>query len=234
MTVILGIDTSGRTAYAALLRGGEVCAEASSPDEGRAEAVARLIDCVLREGKAAPGELTAIAVASGPGSFTGIRTGIASAQGIAGALNLPVVAVSVLLARIARRLAPGETAIPVLTASPSEYFYSAFTCRQGQDGQPLIEVNHGISVCAREDVESLAADFPGGRIDDVDAVCGPAAAVGWGASAALRGSEEMLRVHYQCSPLGLGLSPVYGKGVSAKTVEQRRAEKTLLAAVDNR
>ena len=100
---MLGVSTSGLQCSAALFDAGSATLSAAlAPgDAGRAAhstQVLALIDELLRGGGLGPGELTAIAVDVGPGAFTGIRLGLAVAQGIALAHGRPLVAVSSLRA----------------------------------------------------------------------------------------------------------------------------------------
>lgn len=108
--LILALDTATTTATAALVRDGEPLAEAAVPPREIYTAIDRLVDD--------PAALEAIAVGVGPGSFTGVRLGIAAARAMALALGLRVAGVSTLDALAAG--APG--AIPVVDARRREVF----------------------------------------------------------------------------------------------------------------
>ena len=110
----LAFDTATSAATAALVRDGEVLGERVS------RAVAVLVDAdeLLRASGAERSELTGIVVGTGPGSFTGLRLGLATARGLALALDLPVAGVSTLDALAAG--APG--ALPVVDAGRREVF----------------------------------------------------------------------------------------------------------------
>jgi tRNA threonylcarbamoyladenosine biosynthesis protein TsaB len=92
---LLLIDTCGETAGIALACGEEVLA---SDDLARGSASAEIIDAIRRLLLTQPGwklrNLDAIGVVNGPGSFTGIRAGLAAAKGLCEAAGLPMAAVS--------------------------------------------------------------------------------------------------------------------------------------------
>ncbi|MEM6625819.1 MAG: tRNA (adenosine(37)-N6)-threonylcarbamoyltransferase complex dimerization subunit type 1 TsaB [Pseudomonadota bacterium] len=86
----LGINTAGAACEAAVLRGDVVLAERREDmARGHDQRLAPIIDAVMREAGIAFSELTSVAVAVGPGSFTGVRVGVAFARGLAAALSIP-------------------------------------------------------------------------------------------------------------------------------------------------
>jgi tRNA threonylcarbamoyladenosine biosynthesis protein TsaB len=110
----LAFDTATRVATAALVRDGELLGERVS----RAVRVLEDADELLRDAGAEQDELTRLVVGTGPGSFTGLRMGLAAARGLALALELPVAGVSTLAALAAG--APG--ALPIVDAGRREVF----------------------------------------------------------------------------------------------------------------
>jgi tRNA threonylcarbamoyladenosine biosynthesis protein TsaB len=110
----LAFDTATEVATSALVDDGEVLGERVS----RAQTLLEDIDALLRQGGAHPAELGALAVGIGPGSFTGVRIGLAAARGLAVALDLRGAGVSTLDALAAG--APG--ALPVIDARRGEVF----------------------------------------------------------------------------------------------------------------
>ena len=110
----LAFDTATSAATAALVRDDIVLGERVS----RAVSVLEEADELLREAGAEQGDLSRLVVGTGPGSFTGLRLGLAAARGLAFALDLPLAGVSTL-----RALAAGSPgALPVIDAGRREVF----------------------------------------------------------------------------------------------------------------
>jgi len=93
--LLLAIETAGSGCSAAILRGAETLAtEHRALRHGHAEALLPMIDRVARAAGVEPGALDLVAAAIGPGGFTGIRAGLAAAQGIALASGARLVGVT--------------------------------------------------------------------------------------------------------------------------------------------
>src|SRR5581483_9911951 len=132
----LAFDTATDVATVAVVHDGEVLGEA------RSRAVTVLVDAdeLLRAASLQPRDLELLVVGVGPGSFTGVRIGLAAARGLALALELPVAGVSTLAA-----LAAGAPdAVPVIDARRREIFTLV-------DGEPRclapseLEVERGVT-----------------------------------------------------------------------------------------
>ena len=112
--LVLAFDTATDRATSALVDDGEVLGERVS----RASTLLTDVDALLRQAGAHPRDLEALAVGIGPGSFTGIRIGLAAARGLALALHVRAAGISTLAA-----LAAGaEGALPVIDAKRREVF----------------------------------------------------------------------------------------------------------------
>jgi tRNA threonylcarbamoyladenosine biosynthesis protein TsaB len=112
--LILAFDTATDVATSALVEDGEVLGERTS----RAVTLLEDVDALVRQAGARTGDIQGLAVGTGPGSFTGLRVGLATARGLALALGVPVAGVSTLDALAAG--APG--ALPVIDARRGEVF----------------------------------------------------------------------------------------------------------------
>jgi tRNA threonylcarbamoyladenosine biosynthesis protein TsaB len=95
--VILALDTSNEQASVALAGGGRLQAETSwLAGRNHSRQLTAVIRDLLRLAALAPGQLTAVCVAIGPGSFSGVRVGISEGKGLALGLGIPLIGVSTL------------------------------------------------------------------------------------------------------------------------------------------
>ncbi len=129
----LAFDTATEVATSALVDGDEVLGERAS----RAQTLLEDVDALLRQAGAHPRDVRVLAVGTGPGSFTGIRIGLAVARGLALALDVEGAGVSTLDALAAG--APG--AVPVVDARRHEIFALV-------DGGPVVLAPAALKVAA--------------------------------------------------------------------------------------
>ena len=94
---ILSLDTSGPHCAAAVLRGGAVVAEASEAmARGQAERLFPMLAEMLDEVGLGFRDLGAVAVCTGPGTFTGVRVAVAAARGLSLSLGIPAIGATAL------------------------------------------------------------------------------------------------------------------------------------------
>lgn len=128
--MILGLDTSAGQCAAALVAadGAPVARNARQMQRGHAEALFPVIEAVLTQAGIGFADLGGIAVCTGPGSFTGIRVGVAAARGLALGLDVPAVGIDRFRALVrSRQLAGADLAadmpIAVALRAPQETAY---------------------------------------------------------------------------------------------------------------
>jgi tRNA threonylcarbamoyladenosine biosynthesis protein TsaB len=123
---ILAITTATRRGGAAILSDGQILGRREyEAADGHAERLFGAIDAALEAARVGRREIDALACDVGPGSFTGVRVGVAAIQGAARALRVPVVGVTSLDAMLTA--AGAEEAAPllaVLDAKKSEVFFA--------------------------------------------------------------------------------------------------------------
>jgi tRNA threonylcarbamoyladenosine biosynthesis protein TsaB len=115
---VLAIDTVLAACSAAVLdteQGGIVASESLPMVRGHAEALLPLLQRVMRDAGVSFPDIDRVAVTTGPGSFTGLRVGIAAARGIALAAEKPAVGLSTLSAYAAPHIA-NDDRFPVVAA----------------------------------------------------------------------------------------------------------------------
>ena len=152
--LILAFDTATERATSALVSDGELLGERISTPQTLLEDV----DALLRQASARPGELDALAVGTGPGSFTGTRIGLAAARGLGLALGVPGAGVSTL---DALREGGGEGACPVIDARRGEVFIGGprAVAPEALDVDGLVCVGNG-AVRYRELIERRGGTVP--------------------------------------------------------------------------
>lgn len=97
--IVLGLDTALGACQAAVLEGSQVLAVLSEPmQRGHQERLAGMVGEVMNEAGVRFADLDRLGVTVGPGSFTGVRVGLAFAKGLALALGLPLAGMGTLRA----------------------------------------------------------------------------------------------------------------------------------------
>ena len=137
MSNLLAIDTTDFSIALALTRNGAIVAEKRIDDSGIAEHLMLNIQLLLREGNIGLDDLNKIAVIVGPGSYTGIRSGLATVLGIYSGIagEVQIVPISKLQAQaflIGKELQNPKIVFSLLTANTSEYFAGVYHCQSGR------------------------------------------------------------------------------------------------------
>ncbi|MCF8065028.1 MAG: tRNA (adenosine(37)-N6)-threonylcarbamoyltransferase complex dimerization subunit type 1 TsaB [Desulfarculaceae bacterium] len=130
--MILALDTSLAAGGVALADGSRVLAQAMlKPGPGDSRRLLPAIQKIMTQAGASRSDLTGLAVTIGPGFFTGLRVALATAQGLALGLNLPVAGVSSL--RLLAANAPaGRRTVWALADARREMLYAACFAQDGE------------------------------------------------------------------------------------------------------
>lgn len=142
MALILCIETATKNCSVALSRDGVCTAVSEYAGEGyaHAEKLHIFIEEVLQKGDAFYGQLNAVAVSMGPGSYTGLRIGVSAAKGLCYALGIPLIAIDT-LSLLARQLSVTDgVIIPLIDARRMEVYSAVYNTRYLQVRETRAEI----------------------------------------------------------------------------------------------
>lgn len=139
--LILAINTSEAACDVALIGKGSLLAEArETMTRGQDGRLPGLIEDMLKEAGVKLADLTRIAVVTGPGSFTGIRIGVAFARGLALALKIPAIGLTSLEAGVTPgMIGPARAALPAQKRPPDKTWWTQ-ELQCGLGVTPVVEV----------------------------------------------------------------------------------------------
>lgn len=144
MTYLLHLETATKVCSAALSGNGKLIAIKESNDDNynHGESLTLFIEDVLKQANIGFDKISAISVASGPGSYTGLRIGVATAKGLCYALGIPLISVDALtsLAEQVKGKHQGKNLCALIDARRMEV-YNLFV---DKDGAPLKEISADI------------------------------------------------------------------------------------------
>ena len=182
---LLALDAAGAACSVALWREGRIVAHRSTAmRRGQAEHLVPMIEAVMDAADTTYDALDALAVTVGPGGFTGVRIGLATARGLALALRRPLIGISnfdAVAAAVPAAERTGRLLAVVLDSKRHEFYVQAFAPPEEGALEP-----HGpqsLGPGAAVSPEALAAWLPAGPV----LVAGDAAPV---ALAALRAARR--------------------------------------------
>ena len=125
--LMLGLDTSHQRGSVAVSRGREVLSEILfDASDTHSATLMPAVDAALRSAKSSLGDIDVIAVVSGPGSFTGLRIGLATAKGFAAYRRRPVVPVSSLEVLAAAFPFAAHPVLPLIDARRGEVYGACY------------------------------------------------------------------------------------------------------------
>lgn len=159
MAYVLHIDTSTDTGTVALSRGGQVLAQQQTTGaRDHAATINTMIAQVLGEAGIAMKDIDAVAVCGGPGSYTGLRIGLATAKGICFALDKPLLMHNKLQLLTLQQLEnhPGyERYAALLPARAEEYFVAIYDKNGNGLVTPVHVAGSELNILLPADIQSL-------------------------------------------------------------------------------
>jgi tRNA threonylcarbamoyladenosine biosynthesis protein TsaB len=220
--LILALDTALPATTVVVARDGSLLASRSEPMErGHQERAAVLVAEAMGEAGAAFSALDRIGVTLGPGSFTGVRVGLALAKGLAMAWDTPLVGLSSLEALAASVGAPGVTAVAV-DARRERVYLQVFENGAALCKPDVVQINE-----AFRRVHALQADPRGAPLTVVGsgaplfAHVFPAARI---EPIAYPAATALGRLTASAGPSSTPLRPLYLRPPDAKTLAERGVE----------
>jgi tRNA threonylcarbamoyladenosine biosynthesis protein TsaB len=132
---ILAVDTTATCASVAVCENDTILAMYTQKNGlTHSETLLPMVDAMLRNLKLTPDDVDMFAVSEGPGSFTGVRIGVAAIKGLAFGKNKICVGTSTLdaLARNAMGLSGNFLAVPVMDARRSQLYNAVFEYNDGE------------------------------------------------------------------------------------------------------
>jgi tRNA threonylcarbamoyl adenosine modification protein YeaZ len=137
--LLLAFDTATPAVTVALHDGERIVAAESAVDARRqGELLVPFIDRALRSAGAARGDLTAVAVGTGPGPYTGLRAGLVTARVLGRALELPVDGVCTLDIIAAAVAAPGGEFLVATDARRKELYWARYSAAGERTAGPAV------------------------------------------------------------------------------------------------
>jgi tRNA threonylcarbamoyladenosine biosynthesis protein TsaB len=151
---ILAVDTAANLCSACVFdtQAGEIGRAVLDLGKGHAEQLLDVIAAALKAAAVSYDDIDVLAVSVGPGSFTGVRVGVAAVRGLALALGKPAVSVTTLeaLAEEARGERPGHTHLVRIEAGRGQVYLAKY----GPEGEVLAPP----AIFSIEDADLLIAD----------------------------------------------------------------------------
>jgi tRNA threonylcarbamoyl adenosine modification protein YeaZ len=181
MLSTLALDTTQPEIHVALLTAGKISAEFSAKDGMIVENMLSLIELILSENNLKIEEINRIAICSGPGSYTGIRSGLSTVFGFKKALNpnLEVVSVNSIFSRSIKELAKHKIVLGHLHANKTEDYVAAYCLKKPESifksESEIIANSDGLifeeiikpTVVAKEELKNLVDKLSRSHKEDV-------------------------------------------------------------------
>lgn len=197
--LILAFESSAKAASVALCRDGALISQYSQCSAlTHSRTLLPMAEDMMKNAELSLGDVDLIAVAHGPGSFTGIRIGVSTVKGLAWALDKPCVGVSTLEAMAWHGLARGGYICPVMDA------------RRGQVYNALFKIENGAPTRLTEDRPIALSELS----DELRALDAPVFLVGDGTALAKKYFDEA-GIPCEAAPENLVWQSAWGVAMAA-------------------
>lgn len=194
--MILGIDSSGLACTAAIADENILLGEYTVDyKKTHSETLLPMIDALIKEAGVDKKDITAVACASGPGSFTGLRIGCATAKGIGLAMGVPIIPVPTLMGLAYNCAVTDRLVVPLMDARRGQVYTAAYSMSESgsEDGQAGIP----------EEVLPQQAVAVEDIIEKVNDIGRPVVYLGDGAPVFAEKLKTLTRVSFTFAPLSL-------------------------------
>ena len=161
---LLAVDAGSPRVSVAAGGAAGVLAEAAEDGRRSSAALLAMVDGVLRDAGLRPADLAGLLALRGPGSFTGLRVGLATVLGLHQALGLPATAVPTLETLAAVGPGDGSTVVAVVDALRGEWYAQRF--RSGAPPRALEEAHLTSAEALRDSGPALIVGFGAARLAD--------------------------------------------------------------------
>lgn len=149
---ILALDSSSLTASVAIITEEGMTAEYTiNYKKTHSQTLLPMLDEIVKQVKLDLTSIDAIAVSSGPGSFTGLRIGSATAKGLGLALNKPIISISTLEAMAYNFFGSSSLIVPIMDARRNQVYTAIYEF----DKESLITIMEPCALDIRELIEEL-------------------------------------------------------------------------------
>ena len=196
---VLGLTSAMRTVGASVVSDNSVLSESTySGKTAQSEKLVPLVEDVLKRTKTDLKDLDAVSVAIGPGSYSGLRGGLAAAKALVSVLKIPIIAVSTTHAIAYNLIDSGRTIAVAVNAMRDEYNFALFGSDQGKlerltddlvvkldkIAEVFMKIEGDIMLISDSEVRSVIKN------ENIK-FAGPGADVAWARNVALIGIEKL-------------------------------------------
>ena len=210
---LLAIDTALEACSVGVVSGAATVTRTEVVGRGHAEILFGMIEAAMAEADLAFADLDRIAVTVGPGSFTGLRVGIAAARGLALVVGCPTVAITTLAVHAEEvRHELGPTAVLAVLAAGRGALYAQRFAEDGAEDGPA-EVNTAETIAGRIAANTLIA---GSGADALAEILGDEAVARTVHRHSAPDIAALLRLAERAPPSAGALRPLYLRPPDAK------------------